>query len=101
MSIYIARSPDIAARALDGEMIVMSLADSSLFTLSEVATEIWSAADGRTPLDEIVRQHICRKFEVEPDVAYRDAEEYCHALARHGILVISDQPIDPAPPAAA
>ena len=94
MSIYIARSSAIAARALEGEMIIMSARDSTLFTLNEVATAIWQAADGRTPLAEIVQSHVCAKFETETEAAYSDAEAFCRELAEHGILVLSDQPIE-------
>ncbi len=34
---YVARSSQIAARALGGEMMIMSARDSTLFTLNEVA----------------------------------------------------------------
>jgi Coenzyme PQQ synthesis protein D (PqqD) len=95
MSLYVARSSAVAARALEGEMIVMSTRDSTLFTLNEVATEIWQAADGRTPLEEIVERSICVKFDVEPAAALRDAEECCRKLAAHGILLVSEQPIVP------
>jgi len=47
---YIARSSAIAARLIGGEMMIMSAVDSTFFTLNEVATLIWQAADGRTPL---------------------------------------------------
>jgi hypothetical protein len=94
MSMYIAKSRSIAARALDGEMIIMSTSDSMLFTLNEVATEIWLAADGRTSLSQIVQDRVCAKFETEPEAAYADAEDLCRRLAEHGILVISDQPIE-------
>jgi len=90
---YIARSSAIAARMLGGEMMIMSAVDSTFFTLNEVATVIWQAADGRTPLSEIVEK-VCRKFEVEPDSARRDTEQFVDELSRHGILLISDKPID-------
>ena len=93
MSLYIARSRAIAARALDGEMVIMSISDSVLFTLNAVATEIWQAADGRTPLAQIVQEKVCAKFETEPETAYADAEDLCRRLAERGILTISDQPI--------
>jgi Coenzyme PQQ synthesis protein D (PqqD) len=96
MSLYVARSSAIAARVLDGEMIVMSARDSSLFTLNEIGTEIWNAADGHTPLDEIVRTRVCAAFEVEPEEACADAEAFCRELAGHGILLLSEQPIEPA-----
>jgi hypothetical protein len=96
MSLYVARSSAIAARVLDGEMIVMSARDSSLFTLNEVATAIWNAADGRTTIEEIVRERVCTGFEVGNEEALADAEAFCRDLAQHGILIISGQPIEAA-----
>lgn len=93
---YIAHSSAIAARKLGDEMIIMSAADSTLFTLNPVATMIWQAADGGTPLSEIVANVVCREFDVQPEVAYRDAEELVDQLAGHGILLVSDHPIAPA-----
>jgi len=90
---YIAPSRSIAARRLGDEMVIMSAVDSTLFTLNPVATALWQAADGRTPLAEIVAGTICREFEVEPELAYRDAEALVNDLAGHGILLVSEQPI--------
>jgi len=92
---YVARSPEIAARKFDGEMIIMSARDSTIFTLSQVATIIWEAADGSTPLDEIVATRIAAEFDVALEVALEDAEHLVTELASHGILLISDQPIHP------
>jgi hypothetical protein len=91
--IYIARSSAIAARALAGEMMVMNSADSTFFTLNEVATAIFQAADGRTPLREIVRDKICGQFEVDPDEARADAEQFVAELSGHGLLIVSNQPL--------
>jgi len=90
---YVARCKDIAARALGGEMMIMSARDSTLFSLNEVASVIWQAADGVTPLAEIVSGRVCAEFDVEPDVAQRDAEELVNGLEQYGILQISDAPI--------
>lgn len=92
-TMYIARSGAVAARELGGEMIIMSAADSTLFSLNEVATVIWQAADGLTPLSEIVELQICQEFDVTPDEAYRDTIELVEELAGHGILLISGEPI--------
>ena len=92
-SSYIARSDVVASRILGGEMVIMSAVDSTLFSLSEIATVIWQAADGRTPLAEIVKCHICGEFDVSPDEARSDAETFVEELARHGILHVSDRPI--------
>jgi Coenzyme PQQ synthesis protein D (PqqD) len=96
---YIARSSAIAARMLAGEMMVMNSMDSTFFTLNEVASAIWQAADGRTPLREIVRSQVCEQFDVDPEQAQTDAEQFVAELSQHGILLVSDQPLpDPHAP---
>jgi hypothetical protein len=91
---YVAKSSAIAARMLAGEMMIMSVADSTFFTLNEVATAIWLAADGRTPLSEIVSQRICQEFDVDAASAARDAELFVTELSQYGILLVSDKPIE-------
>jgi hypothetical protein len=97
-SLYIARSTEIAARVLGGEMMIMSARDSTLFNLNDVGTAIWQAADGVTPLEQIVERKICAEFDVERAEALRDAESFVKELAQHGILLVSDQPIANTPP---
>ena len=92
-SLYMARNPRVAARSLDGEMMIMSGRDSTMFTLNRTATILWQAADGATSLEQIVQQKICTEFEIEPDEALRDAETLARDLASHGILHISEEPI--------
>ena len=89
---YIARSTEIAARVLGGEMMVMSAVDSTFFTLNEVATAVWQAADGQTPLSEIVARAVCDQFEVDPEVARADVDAFVDQLSQHGILLVSDHP---------
>jgi Coenzyme PQQ synthesis protein D (PqqD) len=93
--IYIARSTAIAARMLAGEMMVMNSTDSTFFTLNDVATAIWQAADGRTPLREIIRDKVCEQFDVDPSQAQTDAEQFVSDLSSHGILLVSDHPLSP------
>ncbi len=90
---YIAASKVVAARKLAGEMMVMNSLDSTFFTLNEVATLIWQAADGHTPLREIVRNTVCEQFDVSPEEAMADAEQLVADLSGHGILRVSDQPL--------
>jgi hypothetical protein len=94
---YIARSTAIAARLIGGEMMIMSAADSTFFTLNEVGTAIWQSADGQTPLSEIVSRRVCTEFEVTPEQAQADAREFVAELSRHGVLLVSERPIAAAP----
>jgi hypothetical protein len=90
---YVARSTAIAARALGNETMVMSATDSTLFTLNEIASVIWAAADGVTPLDQIVANKICAQYDITPELAMKDAESFVEDLAAHGVLLVSDQPL--------
>jgi hypothetical protein len=92
-SLYIARNSRVAARAMDGEMMIISGRDSTLFTLNETATILWQSADGATPLARIVEQRICAEFEVHLAEALHDAEVLARELAKHDILVVSEEPI--------
>ena len=91
-------SDDIVAREIEGDIVIVPLVagigdmDDELFTLNETATAIWNAADGVTPLREIVEQQVCREFETSPEAAYQDALSLVEELAKHGILLISGQP---------
>jgi len=91
--LYVARSTQVAARSLDGEMMIMSGRDSTLFTLNRTATVIWQAADGATSIEEIVERKICPEFEVDQKDALQDAETLARELATHGILEVSEEPI--------
>jgi hypothetical protein len=95
--VYIARTKEVAARSIGNEMMIMSARDSTLFSLNETATAIWQAADGVTPLAEIVERSVCANFEVDPATALRDAEELVEGLSRHGILKVSNLPIEETP----
>lgn len=90
---YVARSTAIAARVLGDETMIMSSTDSTLFTLDEVGTLIWEAADGVTPLEEIVASQVCTRYDVSPEVALRDAESFVESLASRGLLLLSSEPI--------
>lgn len=74
-------------------MMIMSARDSTLFSLNGVGSVIWAAADGQTPLHEIVAQKVCAEFEVEPEEALKDAESFVRELAEHGILLLSNRPV--------
>ena len=91
---YIARSSAIASRMLGGEMMIMSAVDSTFFTLNPVASAIWQAADGCTPLSEIVARQVCGEFEVDPEIAYRDADQFVEELSGYGILMVSEMPLN-------
>lgn len=98
--LYISRSTDVAARQFGDELMIMSGRNSALFSLNETAALLWQAADGVTPLDQIVESQLCNAFDVDAATALRDASEMVSSLAEHGILRVSDTPLAASPPEA-
>jgi hypothetical protein len=92
-SLFVVHSKAIAARGLGAETMVMSATNSTLFVLNEVASVIWKAIDGTTPLRELVAHEVCTKHNIALDVALEDAEAVVRGLAQHGILILSEKPI--------
>jgi len=90
--LYILREDNVAARRIGDELMIMSARDSALFSLNETAAILWAAADGATPLADIVARDICPVFEIDADSALHDAREVAEGLAKHGILRIATQP---------
>ena len=93
-SLYILRSNDVAARRIGNELMIMLARDSSLFNLNETAALLWQAADGKTPLAEIVARELCAQFDIDADAALADAIELAQGLAERGILLIAEQPFE-------
>ena len=93
-SLYILREANVAARRIGDELMIMSAKDSALFSLNQTAAILWEAADGSMPLAEIVARDICPLYEIDAGTALDDAREVAEGLARHGILRLSDQPIE-------
>jgi hypothetical protein len=87
--VFVARAERLAARRVAGEMVILSADDSSLYVLNELGTILWEAADGCTPLRQIVERRICTEFEVDLATGLQDAEAFLDRLAAHGIVELS------------
>jgi Coenzyme PQQ synthesis protein D (PqqD) len=79
----------IAARVVDGEALVMVIDRRELHRLSAVGTRVFELCDGASTVDAIVAA-IVREFEVEPDVARSDIEQFLTQLSAAGALALAD-----------
>ena len=91
--LFISHAPKLAARKVAGEMVILNAEDSSLYVLNGLATLIWEAADGRTPLEAIV-ERICREYDVDAVTARRDVDAFVADLVQHGVLHTTDESAD-------
>ena len=82
-----------AHRIIDGEAVVVNLADNTFHALNPVATFIWQQANGKTSVKEIA-QKMRREFEVEWDTAEKDCLEFISELVNKGMLILSPHPFE-------
>lgn len=94
--LYLLRADNAAARRFGDELMIMASSDATLFSLNETAALLWDAADGVTPLAEIVAREILPQFDVDPATALEDARTLALGLAERGILQVSNTPLPPA-----
>ena len=65
--------PDLTARAVDGEAVLLDRASGKVHQFNRTASFIWSRLDGRTsPRD--VAAAVAEAFDVEPETAGRDVD---------------------------
>jgi hypothetical protein len=85
-----AKDPSIVAREIADEFILVPIRQTSgdlesIYTLNDVAAHIWELLDGRRSVGEIV-EAIVAEFEVEPEEAEADLEEFLQQLEHIGAV---------------
>lgn len=88
---YPARNEATAHRLLGDEALVVNFKDSFFYNLSPVGTFIWERCDGQHSVGQIVEE-LVKEYEVEPEVAVRDCEQFIQELVQEGILVWAPSP---------
>lgn len=86
-------SPDVVAREIEGDIIIVPLvagigdADDELYTLNETGGAVWRLLDGRRTLAEIV-QELSQEFEAAASVLQEDVLGFATEMVRRGILTV-------------
>jgi hypothetical protein len=89
-AVRLVREGDFVTREVAGETIVVPIRAGvgeldSIYTLNEVGATIWSLIDGTRTADEIALA-VVETFEVEPEQARRDVEEFLASLTEAGMI---------------
>jgi hypothetical protein len=63
--------PDLTARAVDGEAVLLDRSGGRVHQLNVTASFVWSKLDGCTPPHDVAVA-VAEAFEVEPETAARD-----------------------------
>jgi hypothetical protein len=87
-----APSPDIVAREIEGELIIVPLTagigdmEDELYTLNKTGRAIWSRLDGVRDLQELAAD-LAEKYQAAPDEIERDLLGLVNELVNRKILV--------------
>ncbi len=84
--------PQVAARILDGEAVIILGETSEVVVLNEVGSRIWDLADGRRSLADISRQ-VAAEFEAEPGQIEADIHRFVHSLIQDKMVTLSSTPV--------
>jgi hypothetical protein len=84
--------PQVAARIVDGEAVVVLADAGQVNVLNPVGTRIWELADGTRSVGQIANA-IVAEYEVTLQTALQDVTEFLQSLADARALVLQDAPI--------
>jgi hypothetical protein len=89
MTDYIIRSEGVVWRDVSGEVVIAERDNSTLHVLNKTASLIWTLADGTNQMNDLATA-ICNRFDVTPEQARVDTEEFCKQLLRAGLVWLKD-----------
>ena len=84
---YPNKSPKTASRIIDRQAVIVIPKKGQVNILNQVGSRIWELADGKKSLNELAII-VSNEFEVEPQVAYLDTEEFVQELCGKGMLTV-------------
>ena len=81
----IKRKNGLPWQILDGQSIILATEQKAAHELNEVGTHIWHMLDGENSTDSIAAS-ICSEFEVSPQMAKADLNEFVTEMRSNGLL---------------
>ena len=82
--------PQVAARIIDGEAVIVLPESSQVNVLNEVGSRIWELIDSTRSIGEIT-EIIVAEYDVTAEQAERDVEEFIQELVENKMLVLADE----------
>jgi hypothetical protein len=81
-------------REIAGETIIVPVRShvgdlDAIYTLNELATQIWQLLDGRTNVDQIV-EAVCRQYDISPEEARKDTIDFLQSLEAADLITLLD-----------
>ena len=88
---YPKRDERVVWRDIAGEVVIAESDANTVHILNGTASLIWTLADGSKQIKDMVTE-ICNRFEVTPEQARADAEDFCDQLLEAGLVSLKSVP---------
>jgi Coenzyme PQQ synthesis protein D (PqqD) len=85
---------EVAAKVIDGEAIIINLANGMYYSMDKVGALIWEMLEGEHSLEEVVTA-VAARYDVSREQAQADVERLATELLQENLLLESS---DAAPP---
>src|SRR5437762_14213205 len=83
------RGEEVAAKVIDGEAILINLANGVYYSMDKVGGLIWEMIEGQHTLDEMV-EAVTGRYEVGRDRAEADVQRLAAELLQENLVAISE-----------
>ena len=83
--------PQVAARVVDSEAVIILADSGEVNVLNPVGTRIWELTDGTRTVQQIA-DAIVAEYEVTPDAALQDVTEFLQKLVDASMLTLQAAP---------
>lgn len=84
--------PQVAARVIDGEAVIVLPESGQVNVLNEVGSSIWELIDGTRNVGEIMKI-IVAEYDVTIEQAEGDVNEFIQELVENKMLVLFDEKV--------
>ena len=91
---FVIRREPLAARTIEGEGVIITLADKQVHHFNASATMVFEHVDGRRSVRDLIAA-LCQAFEVPVERATEDVIRLVGELEAKGIVRLSDEPAPP------
>lgn len=86
---YIIRNEGAVWRDISGEVVIAERDNSTIHVLNKTASLIWTLADGTKQMEDLAAA-MCNRFDVTPEQAQAETEEFCKQLLGAGLVSLKD-----------
>ena len=79
---------EVAAKVMDGEAIMINIANGMYYSMDKVGGMIWGLIEGRHSAEEIVAE-ITAQYQVAPEQAQSDVDRLVAELLQENLILVS------------